>query len=126
MTNISRGDIVRVTFPSADEGFDETIEDPHPAVVVQNDGLNANSDTTIVVPLTSGSDPDRLYEVKLTPPQDGVENESLAQIPQLTVVSIPEQIKDESEDESAWKEGEISDEKLNEIENKIEFLLCLT
>lgn len=112
-----------VTFPQPDEIPDEEFENPHPAVVLQNDNDNHQRETTIVVPLTSGSNPDPLDEVLLTPSEDGVQNDSLAQLHMITAVSVPGRIFDGGGSPSAWKLGEASPKVMNEIENKLSLIL---
>jgi len=127
VTTVSRGDVVRVTFPPADETPDAEFEDPHPAVVLQNDSENSSIDSTVVIPVTSRNDqtPHQLLEVLLTPERDGVENESIAKLTQITTVSIPGRIMDEGEDEAAWKMGEVSPETMEDLSNKLCYLLRL-
>jgi len=123
VTNISRGDVVRVSFPSDDDIPDEEFDSPHPAVVLQNDGLNRRKDTAVVIPVTTGSNADTLSEVKLQPGRDGVENESIAKLHQITTVSISERIVEGYEDEAAWKEGEVSAQTMSDIENYLSYVL---
>lgn len=123
VTDIERGDLVLVTFPDPDEAPEGTFENPHPAVVLQNNSDNAKLDSTIVIPVTSGDDAHPLCEVQLTPSRDDVENESIAVLNQITTVSIPDQIKDVDGDESAWKMGSISSKSMKDIEMKLEYVL---
>jgi mRNA-degrading endonuclease toxin of MazEF toxin-antitoxin module len=123
VTQVKRGDIVRVTFPSPEDTFDGEFESPHPAIVLQNTSANNKLRSTVVIPVTSGSDPHHLREVRLTPERDGVENDSIALLPKISCVSIQGRIKDESDNEAAWREGEISGEAINEIEQKLSYLL---
>ena len=123
MTQVKRGDIVRVTFPNPEDTFDGEFESPHPAIVLQNTSANNKLRSTIVIPVTSGSDPHHLREVQLIPENDGVENDSIALLPKISCVSIQGRIKDENDDEAAWREGEISGEAINEIEQKLSYLL---
>ena len=123
MTAPSRGDVVRVSFPDDEDIPDEEFDGPHPAVVLQNDGLNERKDTVVVIPVSSGSNADALSEVKLQPGRDGVENESIAKLHQITTVSISERIVEGYDDESAWKEGEVSAQTLSNIENYLGYVL---
>jgi len=123
VTYPKRGEIVRVSFPNDGDQPRDLIDDPHPAIVLQNDGANERFDTTIVIPLTTGSGADRIYEVEVRPPKDEVDNPSLAQLTQLMVVSIPEQIKEDYDQKSAWCEGEVHEDTLNDIENQLNYVL---
>lgn len=121
MTSVSRGDIVYVNFP--DDPPDAEFDDPHPAVVLQSDSENEQLDSTVVIPVTSGSDPHPLREVYLPAQSQGVENDSIAVLTQLTTVSVPDRIMDESEDEDVWKMGEVTPDKMEEIEEKLLYVL---
>lgn len=123
MTSPSRGDIVWVTFPDSDCIPPEEMDDPHMAVVMQNDGLNEREGSTIVIPITTGTSNDRLKEVDIPSYNEPVENDSKAVLTKMTVVSIRGRIHDEGTDPSSWKEGELSEERINEIENKLGWLL---
>lgn len=123
MTDPSRGDIVWVTFPDDDDIPDEEFDNPHMAVVLQNDGQNSRRDSTIVVPISSGAATENLTEVDIPSYDEDVDEDSHAVLTQITTVSIPNRIKDEDEDPSAWKQGELSDERLSEIENYLASLL---
>jgi mRNA-degrading endonuclease toxin of MazEF toxin-antitoxin module len=125
VTRVERGDIVRVSFPNPEDTFDGEFESPHPAIVLQNTSANNKLRSTIVIPVTSGSDTHHLREVQLTPEHDGVENDSIALLPKISCVSIQGRIKDESDDEAAWKEGQVSGETMNEIETKLSYLLAI-
>lgn len=125
MTRVERGDIVRVSFPNPEDTFDGEFESPHPAIVLQNTSANNKLRSTIVIPVTSGSDTHHLREVQLAPEHDGVENDSIALLHKISCVSIQGRIKDESDDEAAWKEGQVSGETMNEIETKLSYLLAI-
>ena len=114
-----------VTFPDPPDAPDGTFENPHPAVIVQNDSDNAQLQSTIVVPVTTGDDPDPISEVLLTPPDDDVEHPSIVVINQVTTVSIPDQIKDVDGDEEAWKLGQVSADSLREIEEKLAVVMSI-
>jgi len=45
-----------------------------------------------------------------------------AVLTQITTVSVPGRIFDEDEDEAAWKQGVLSREKMNEIEDRLGYL----
>ena len=123
MTTPSRGDIVWVTFPDSEEIHPEEMNNPHMAVVMQNDGLNRREGSTIVIPITSGTSNDRLKEVDIPSYSEPVDHDSKAVLSKMTVVSIEGRIFDECEDPEAWKQGELSPEIMNEIENKLGWLL---
>lgn len=123
MTDPSRGDIVWVNFPDLKDIPDEEMDDPHMAVVIQNDGQNERRDTTIVVPISSGTAHDEYTEVDIREHSEDVDHDSHAVLPLTTVVSIEGRIKDVHDDESAWKQGELSDSTLHEIERNLKALL---
>lgn len=126
MTSVSRGDIVWVTFPDDDDLPDEEFDNPHPAVVIQNDTENHHLDSTVVVPITtSKTTATEQFEVELRAPSDGVEDDGVATLDMISSVSVPGRIMEVSEDPEVWKMGEISVSKLNEIENRLEVLLSL-
>jgi mRNA interferase MazF len=121
----NRGDVVLVNFPEPDDVDPGEFEKPHPAVVVQNNSDNRQKKSTIVVPVTSGTDPDPLTEVLLTPENDGVENRSIAILNQITTVSISGKIKDQGSDSGTWKMGEVHPDTMRDIENKLAYVLNL-
>ncbi|RKD95650.1 type II toxin-antitoxin system PemK/MazF family toxin [Halopiger aswanensis] len=124
MSSVSRGDVVWVTFPDPDDIPDEEFENPHPAVVVQNDTRNQRYDTTIVAPLTTSQDsPEEFADVAVPSTSEGVEEDSIAKLGMLSTVSVPGRIMDQSENSDVWKMGELSASKMNEIEARLEVLL---
>ncbi|MBP2250760.1 mRNA-degrading endonuclease toxin of MazEF toxin-antitoxin module [Halarchaeum solikamskense] len=126
MSDPSRGDIARVSFTPKDESPDGEFEDPHPALILQRDRLNNELDSTVVIPVTSSyTRVDRARNVELKPGTDGVEKNSIAVLPLVTTVSIPERIHDHGAGEGAWKMGEISNSKLSDIERKLNIILGL-
>lgn len=118
-----RGDVVNVSFPDADDIPDAEFEDPHPAVVIQNNNDNRRRDATVVIPCTDGEDPHPIFEVLLLPGEDGVDKKTKAVVNQITTVSIPERIKNISDDPDVWKKGEVRQEKMTEIENVLEYVV---
>lgn len=113
-----------VTFPDPDDIPDEEFENPHPAVVVQNDHRNYNYDTTIVAPLTTNQTSEEEFaDVAISATSEGVDTDSVAKLGLLSAVSVPGRIMDESDDPDVWKMGELSASKLSEIEAKLEILL---
>ena len=90
MSSVERGDIVWVTFPDPEEVPEEEFENPHPAVVIQNDSRNHEYDTTIVAPLTTSQDSTQcLADVSVSSATEDVEKDSIAKLGMLTVVSVP-------------------------------------
>lgn len=122
MTTVHRRDIVWVTFPDSDEIPPEEMDNPHMAVVLQTDDMNNKLNSTVVVPISSGGVRDSLREVFIPSHSEDVDENSVAVLSQITTVSVPGRIFDESEDEAAWKQGELSREKMNEIEDRLGYL----
>lgn len=124
MSSVARGDVVWVTFPDPEEVPDEEFENPHPAVVVQNDARNHRHDTTIVAPLTtSQSGAEALADVQIVSTSDGVDEDCVAKLGMLSTVSVPGRIMDQSENPEVWKMGALSASKMNEIEARLEVVL---
>lgn len=124
MPSVSRGDVVWVTFPDPEDIPDEEFENPHPSVVVQNNTRNHRYDTTIVAPLsTSQASEEEFADVAISSSSEEVEEDSIAKLGMLSMVSVPGRIMDESEDPNVWKMGELSAGKMNEIEAHLEVLL---
>lgn len=108
-------DIVRVDFPEAETIPDPEFDSPHPAVVVQNDTANNQLDTATVVPVTTNKYQGTDFEVQLFSDRDGVKERSVAKANLIATVSIEDRITNESH----WKMGEISPEKMDELEAAI-------
>ena len=126
MSSVERGDIVWVTFPDPEEVPEEEFENPHPAVVIQNDSRNHEYDTTIVAPLTTSQDSTQcLADVSVSSATEDVEKDSIAKLGMLTVVSVPSRIMEEGEDPETWKMGELSASKMSEIETRLDLVLGL-
>lgn len=124
MPTVSRGDVVWVTFPDPEDIPEEEFENPHPAVVVQNDTRNHRYDTTIVAPLsTSQTSEEEFADVAISSTSEEVDDDSIAKLGLLSAVSVPGRIIDQSEDPKIWKMGELSTSKMSEIEAHIEVLL---
>lgn len=121
MTSVSRGDIVWVTFD--EDTPDAEFDDPHMAVVIQNNDRNEKLDSTVVIPISSRSLSDFLTEVELSSEIEGLTSDSIAILTQISTVSVPDRIFDEGDDESIWKAGEIPRDKITEIEHKLTYLL---
>jgi len=127
VTAVSRGDIVWVTFPDSEDVPDEEFDNPHPAIVIQNDTKNNRLDSTLVIPLTtSQSEPESLSDVKLSAASEDVKEDSVAKLEGITMVSVPKRIMEESTAPEVWKMGEVSASKLNEIESRLELVLGLS
>jgi len=76
VTSVSRGDIVWVTFPEPDDVPDEEFDNPHPAIVIQNDTKNHRLDSTLVIPLTtSQKSAEALSDVELSAASEDVEED---------------------------------------------------
>jgi len=124
MPSVARGDVVYVTFPDPEDIPDEEFDNPHPAIVVQNDTRNHRYDTTIVAPLTtSQSSEEEFADVQILSTSEGVDEDSIAKSGMLSTVSVPGRIMDHSENPDIWKMGELSANKMNEIEARLEVLL---
>ncbi|NHX37279.1 MULTISPECIES: type II toxin-antitoxin system PemK/MazF family toxin [Halolamina] len=124
MPTVSRGDVVWVTFPDPEDIPDEEFENPHPAIIVQNDTRNHRHDTTIVAPLsTSQSSEEEFADVAISSTSEEVDDDSIAKLGLLSAVSVPGRIMDQSEDPNVWKMGELSASKMSEIEARLEVLL---
>lgn len=127
MNSVERGDIVWVTFPDPNDIPEEEFENPHPAIVIQNDSRNHEYETTIVAPLTTAQETTQaLADVKIPSASEDVEKDSIAKLGMLTTVSVPGRIMDKSENPETWKMGELSARKMNEIEQRLELALGLT
>jgi len=88
---------------------------------------NNRLDSTLVIPLTtSQSEPESLSDVKLSAASEDVEEDSVAKLEGITMVSVPKRIMEESTAPEVWKMGEVSASKLNEIESRLELVLGLS
>lgn len=126
MTSVTRGDIVWVTFPESDEVPDEVFDNPHPAIVVQNDSENERLDSTIVVPTTTSTTSESYFtSIELPAATEDVEEDCIAKPEMIATVSVPGQIMDESKDPDVWKMGELSASKMNDLEAALEVVLSL-
>lgn len=124
MPSVSRGDVVWVTFPDPEDVPDEEFENPHPAVVVQNDTRNHKFETTLVVPLTtSQTSEEEFADIAISSSSEEVDDDCVAKLGLLSAVSVPGRIMDESENPEVWKMGELSAGKMSEIEAHLEILL---
>jgi mRNA-degrading endonuclease toxin of MazEF toxin-antitoxin module len=124
MATVSRGDVVWVTFPDPEDVPEEEFENPHPAIVVQNDTRNHKYDTTVVAPLTTTqTSTEEFVDVEISSTSEEVDNNSIAKLGLLSAVSVPGRIMDQSENPDVWKMGELSASKMNEIEARLEVLL---
>lgn len=114
--HIRRGDILFVDLRGAEGGEKFGCR---PAVVVQNNIGNKNSETTIVAPVTSQYDPNNLYpfEVELDTESTGLDKPSVVQLNQLRTISINERV----EQVFNW----VDDETMEEIDNGLKYALGL-
>ena len=85
---LRRGDVVIVRFDPA-EGHE--MKKNRPAVVVQNDIGNENSNTTIVAPVT-GTYRGYPFEVLVKAPESPIEKDSSIRLDQVRVVSTDNRI----------------------------------
>lgn len=113
--SLSRGDIVRVDFPEAEDIPDSEFDSPHPAIVIQNNTANHRLDTVTVVPVTTNDYNGHDYEVRLFAEKDGVKEESVAKVNLISSVSINDRVMNEKD----WKMGGISGVKMDELEGAI-------
>lgn len=90
--NVERGDIVLVDFDPT-EGSEQ--RGTRPAVVIQNDAGNRAAPTTIVAPLTTSYDPDRIapYEAEFKASETVVRQDSVALLNQIRTISIEDRIQ---------------------------------
>lgn len=90
--NVRRGDVVLVDFDPT-EGSEQ--RGTRPAVVIQNDAGNRAAPTTIVAPLTTSYDPDRVapYEAELDASNTVVQRDSVALLNQIRTVSIDDRVR---------------------------------
>lgn len=123
MNQPRRGDVVFVDFPDKGTVPKEEFDDPHRAIVMQDDSQNKKVNSTIVVPISSrdSKNPDTLTEVLLYPETDPVEHESLAQLRKVSTVSVPGRITNKEE----WKAGRASTSVMQDIELKVAYILSL-
>jgi len=127
MPSVERGDIVWVTFPDPNDVPDEEFENPHPAIVIQNNSRNHEYDTTIVAPLTTAQNRSQaLADVRVSSASEDVEEDSIAKLGMLTTVSVPGRIMDESDNPEVWKMGELSASKMDDIEKRLDLVLGLS
>lgn len=90
-----------------------------PAVVVQNNVGNRVAPTTILAPMTTSYDPNDIapYEVELRAGEEAVDKDSVVLLNQIRTVDVDERI--------VTKFGEVSGEKMAEIDRAIEVSLGL-
>lgn len=90
--DVRRGGVVLVDFDPT-RGSEQAGQ--RPAVVIQNDRGNRAAPTTIVAPLTTSYDPDRLYPFQVELPADStpVRYDSVALLNQIRTVSIEHRVR---------------------------------
>lgn len=88
---VSRGDVVLVDFDPT-EGSEQ--RGTRPAVIIQNDAGNRAAPTTIVAPLTTSYDPEKVapYEAEIRSSETVVDRDSVALLNQIRTVSIEDRI----------------------------------
>lgn len=87
-----------------------------PCVVIQNDIGNANSPTSLVIPLSSKL-PKRKYpfQVLLVPSETGLDKVSVAKCDQIQVISIKHRLQEQL--------GRLSDDAMHRLEKAVLFEL---
>lgn len=118
---VDRGEIYWFDLPEADDE-DETVTgreqaEQRPGIVLQNDSYNQNIDTTVIVPLTTGSTDDARYNstVFISSGDECVSEDSIALCTQLRVVDF--------EERESGQLGELSSSKLREVEMGVQDVL---
>ena len=105
---IRRGDIYWVDLPKGRE-----IKDIHPALVVSNDRQSNASPLIVIIPITSLKEGDKVFSFQVT---ITLKNES---------VILVDQIRTLDRDKFKDKITEIDDGLMEEVENKVHFVLAL-
>ena len=112
-TEIRRGDVVIVRLDPA-EGHE--MRKTRPAVVVQNDVGNKNSNTTIVAPAT-GTYRGYPFEVLVEASDSPFEKDSSVRLDQIRVVSVEKRIHSVA--------GSLDDSTMDEIDDALKLSLGL-
>lgn len=119
----SRGEVYWFNLPtSTDDPSDEVVGHEQarrrPGIILQNDSDNRQANTTIIVPTTTGSvdEAEDLSQIFI-PAGDGVREDSIALCRQLRVIDMDVRMGDCL--------GELSQQKLREIENAVLVTLSL-
>ncbi|QSW97646.1 type II toxin-antitoxin system PemK/MazF family toxin [Haloterrigena alkaliphila] len=114
--NIRRADIVLVNL-NPTKGSEQ--RGRRPAVIIQNDVGNRYAPTTILAPMTTSYDPNDIapYEVELRAGEEDVDRDSVVLLNQIRTVDMSERI--------VHKFGEVSREKMEEIDQSIKISLGL-
>lgn len=115
---IRRGDVVEVDLgaPSDDDTRGNEIYKRRPAVVIQNDAGNVNSDTTIVAPISSGHS-GYPFHVTLPAATPGLDHVSHVMLEQIRTVDIEARI--------VAHHGSLTDEQMGDVDEAIEVSLGL-
>lgn len=112
--NLKHGDIVLVDLEPS-KGSEQGKE--RPAVIIQNNLGNKHSPTTIVAPMTSSYDKVYPMNVEIESENSDIDRDSVILLNQIVTVDIETRIKS--------KFGELSREKMAEVERAIEISLGL-
>lgn len=90
-----------------------------PAVIIQNDKGNRYAPTTILAPMTTSYDPNKIapYEVELRAGREDVDRDSAVLLNQIRTVDVNERI--------ITKFGEVSEGTMEKIDRAIEVSLGL-
>lgn len=111
---VKRGDIVLVDLdPTQGSEQGKT----RPAVIIQNDVGNKHAPTTILAPVTSSYDKIYPVNVELKNDNTALKKDSVALLNQIRTISIKHRIIEVI--------GEVSEEKMKEIDRAIEISLGL-
>lgn len=115
---IRRGDIVRVDLGGADDDDTRGGErwKPRPAVVIQNDIGNQNSNTTIIAPITGGHT-NYPFHVNLSGQTPGLTKDSHVELEQIRTVDIEARIMEQL--------GRVPEREMAEVDDAIRVSLGL-
>ncbi|WP_250874375.1 type II toxin-antitoxin system PemK/MazF family toxin [Halomarina rubra] len=116
MASLTRGDIVLVRLDPT-KGSEQ--RGTRPALVVQNDVGNRNSNTTIIAPLTTSYEPGNIapYEAEVKASTSDIKEDSVALLNQLRTVSIEHRILNNF--------GSVPEETMQEVDRAIRVSLGL-
>lgn len=118
MSKLLRGNIVRVDLGGPNDGDTRGSEmyKERPAVVIQNNLGNQNSDTTIIAPITGGQS-GYPFHANLQASTPGLSKPSYVALDQIRTVDIEKRITDTL--------GSVNDQDLDRIDQAIEISLGL-
>lgn len=117
LNNLQRGDVIEVDLTKGSLGKEQ--KKLRPCVIVSNNALNKNSETIVVVPITShdGNSKPALYDVEIPPNEGGLTKPSFATPHKLRNIDPAERVKE------IW--GRLSDQTMFAIDRQMEFDLGL-